>query len=140
MVLRAHERLEVAPRLAGDEAEELAVLFPELGALRDHGLAQGMRDERGRRPQGQDREGGEERARAQHPDQEESHERDHRARDHLDQERPNTRSPHQTGRAGRAGGGRLPLQQAALGRPQTDEGQDDRVGALVGLAGEERDL
>jgi len=45
VVLRAHERLEVAPRLAGDEAEELAVLFPKLRALREDGLAQAIRDE-----------------------------------------------------------------------------------------------
>ncbi len=105
-----------------------------------HGPAQRIGDERRGRPQSQDRDGRGERARAHQRDQEEAAQRDQRARDHLHQEQPRARPPRLAGPAGFAGRGRLPLQQAAPGRRETDEGQHDRVGPLVSLAGQEREL
>ncbi len=99
-----------------------------------------MSDQRRRRPQGQDRNACQERVRPQHPDQKEADECDYRARDHLAQELPRACLPRRAGPSGRAGGGRLPLQQAPLGRPETDEGQGDRVDPFVSLAGQEGHL
>ena len=131
-----NERVEIGPRLARRTKEIRAVTVAQFGAPRWHRTAEGIGDQWRCRPEGQHRDGRDERVRAKETRQHKSTAGDDRTRDHRREKRVGAHG------AAAMGGGRrgFPLEHPPLRHDEPDERDENRVEHGVRVVCHERQL
>ena len=140
VILPADETIEIVPGPARDAAQLCRVPRAQDQSPRNHRPTQPPRHQRRGQPRGQERQRQRQRAGAQWQHAEQHSQSRRRAGPHLGDEHARALTREQPGGACRCGRGGLPLEQPALRDHHPNQGQDDSVHHLVGVAREQHDL